>query len=46
MSPFINDAQQDNIQTLRKENQTLRERLRQFKDSDYKKTQELKVPNC
>jgi chromosome segregation ATPase len=41
----MNIFKQDNIQTLRKENQTLRERLRQFKDSDYKKTQELKSKN-
>lgn len=42
---IMNIFKQDNIQTLRKENQTLRDRLRQFKDSDYKKTQELKSKN-
>ena len=41
---IMNVFKQDNIQTLRSENQKLRDRLRQFKESDVKKTQDLKVP--
>ena len=40
---IMNVFKQDNIQTLRSENQKLRDRLRQFKESDVKKTQDLKV---
>ena len=40
---IMNVFKQDNIQTLRSENQKLRDRLRQFKESDAKKTQDLKV---
>ena len=43
---IMNVFKQDNIQTLRSENQKLRDRLRQFKESDAKKTQDLKVFNA
>jgi len=42
---IMNVFKQDNIQTLRSENQKLRDRLRQFKESDAKKTQDLKSKN-
>lgn len=42
---IMNVFNRDDLPKLRKENQMLRNKLRQFRESDNKKTQDLKVHN-